>query len=484
MARKSLAVVVMGTVIFFLSSISSADVPHMITYSGKVTKVHGGPLNGTFQLTFSIYPDTLGSPADWTETHPEVVVKHGLFSVLLGSVNPIPPLVFDGSIKYLGVQVESDPQMRPLTPIVSVAYAYRAGDADVNCGWVDDGAVVRLETDSDQVGIGEMPPDDVKLHVKTGPSDWMFAIYAEGQKGVKGVSTALAGTGMSGEGGHAGVAGYGGYIGILGQGYYGGWFEGNGYFSGNLGIGTTAPQNKLDVGGGVAVGRNYSGTHTAPANGMIIEGKVGIGTTNPSAELEVTCDGGTGIRLDRPSTAYATDIVYSTAGAFDWGIFQPSGGSSLLIGSRSGPVSLTFLQNGNVGVGASPAYLLDVGGQAHASSFPVSSDERLKKNVRPLANVLEKLKQIRGVSFDWNELYESLGRSTGHREIGVIAQEVEAVFPELVTTWSDEEYRAVDYSRLTAVLVEAVKELKAENEALKQRIDALEGKGMSLPLGR
>ncbi len=133
MARKSLVFIMVGTAALLFASVSFADVPHMITYSGYVTKVHGGPLNGTFQLTFSIYPDTSGSPADWTETQPEVVVKQGLFSVLLGSVNPIPPSAFDGSIKYLGVQVESDPEMRPLTPVVSVAYAYRAASADIDC---------------------------------------------------------------------------------------------------------------------------------------------------------------------------------------------------------------------------------------------------------------------------------------------------------------------------------------------------------------
>ena len=55
-----------------------------------------------------------------------------------------------------------------------------------------------------------------------------------------------------------------------------------------------------------------------------------------------------------------------------------------------------------------------------------------------------------------------------------MAQEVEDVFPELVTTWGDEGYKAVDYGRLTAVLLEAAKELKAETVALKQRIEALE----------
>ena len=117
---------------------------------------------------------------------------------------------------------------------------------------------------------------------------------------------------------------------------------------------------------------------------------------------------------------------------------------------------------------------LDVAGSAHASSFPTSSDARFKTNVMVVTNVLEKLERVRAVSFEWNELYKSLGRSTGQRGIGLIAQEVEAVFPELVSTWGDEDYRAVDYGRLTAVLVEAIKELKTENEALKQRAEALE----------
>jgi len=128
-----------------------------------------------------------------------------------------------------------------------------------------------------------------------------------------------------------------------------------------------------------------------------------------------------------------------------------------------------------VGIGTiTPGYTLDVAGPAHASSFPTSSDERLKKNVKQLDNVLEKLEKIRGVSFDWNELYESLGRSTGHREVGVIAQEVEAQFPELVTEWGEERYKAVDYGRLTGVLIEAIKELRAENQALRKRVDSLE----------
>ena len=89
--------------------------------------------------------------------------------------------------------------------------------------------------------------------------------------------------------------------------------------------------------------------------------------------------------------------------------------------------------------------------------------------------MLDKIEVIRGVSSEWNEVAESIaiGVSAGDKQIGVVAQDVETVFPELVSMHKDG-YRSVDYAKLTAVLIEAVKELKSENESLKQRIEALE----------
>jgi len=103
-----------------------------------------------------------------------------------------------------------------------------------------------------------------------------------------------------------------------------------------------------------------------------------------------------------------------------------------------------------------------------------TSDERFKSGIMPLTPVLDKLDRVRGISFEWNDLYKSLGypNNGGRREIGLIAQEVEAAFPELVTSHGAEKYRVLNYERLTAVLVEAIKELRAEVETLKRKINS------------
>ena len=94
-----------------------------------------------------------------------------------------------------------------------------------------------------------------------------------------------------------------------------------------------------------------------------------------------------------------------------------------------------------------------------------SSDAQFKDNVKPLEGALDKVKQIRGVEFDWNDkqdVYE------GH-DIGVIAQEVEEVYPELVHHREHNDSKAVDYVKLTAVLIEAVKELELKVAALEKK---------------
>lgn len=91
-----------------------------------------------------------------------------------------------------------------------------------------------------------------------------------------------------------------------------------------------------------------------------------------------------------------------------------------------------------------------------------TSDRKYKDNIVNITNPLDKVSRINGVSFDWNNQQSAF---SGH-DIGVIAQEVEAVLPEIVATREDGS-KAVKYDRIVALLIECVKELKCEIEGLK-----------------
>ncbi len=113
-----------------LVNTASAGVPQLISYQGRLTNSVGVPLDTTVTLDFTIYKDSLGTLDIWSETHPGVVIKDGLFQVLLGSVTPLTGIVFDGSKRWLGLQLQGGPAPTALIPIVSVAYAYRSVKSD------------------------------------------------------------------------------------------------------------------------------------------------------------------------------------------------------------------------------------------------------------------------------------------------------------------------------------------------------------------
>jgi len=106
-----------------------------------------------------------------------------------------------------------------------------------------------------------------------------------------------------------------------------------------------------------------------------------------------------------------------------------------------------------------------------------SSDERLKENVAVIQNPLEKLLSIRGVNFDWTEDYiNSRGGEDGYfvrkQDIGVIAQEIEKVLPEVVAK-KDDGYKAVRYEKIVPLLIEAIKEQQSQIEELKELVKRL-----------
>ena len=134
--------------------------------------------------------------------------------------------------------------------------------------------------------------------------------------------------------------------------------------------------------------------------------------------------------------------------------------------------ALTVLRNGNVGIGSlTPSQKLHVNGNISATGTITPSDARFKKNIEPIHNSLDKIRQINGVTYYYRSAeFKDLG-FTDKEQVGVIAQEIEKVLPQLVFT-DEKGYKAVDYSKLVPLLIEGIKEqqkqIETSNEELKQ----------------
>jgi len=121
------------------------------------------------------------------------------------------------------------------------------------------------------------------------------------------------------------------------------------------------------------------------------------------------------------------------------------------IGPTSGLDKITLTKGGDI----------TASGSISAGSFLYSSsDERLKTNIQSLQNSLEKVNQLNGVSFNW--------KANGQESVGLIAQDVEKVFPQIVGT-DKEGMKSVDYTKLVAVLIEAIKEQQKQIDELKSK---------------
>ena len=239
--------------------------------------------------------------------------------------------------------------------------------------------------------------------------------------------------------------------------------------TGNVGIGTKQPAEKLHVMG------------TA-----LIEGQ-GAGQFDEA--LRVVKEG-----AGRQLVAYFSnpkdgdaevDIQLGGGKMLPWG-WSIRGANGLLTISNVAvlPPPLNITSTGHVGVGdTSPEYRLelpntaDADGQGRANAWKSYSSQRWKTNVRTIDRAMDKVAQLRGVYFDW--------QGQGKHDIGLIAEEVGRVVPEVVDYEANgTDATALAYDRLVALLVEAVKEQQAKideleqavarSRQLEQRLDALE----------
>ena len=135
-------------------------------------------------------------------------------------------------------------------------------------------------------------------------------------------------------------------------------------------------------------------------------------------------------------------------------------------------VRLQIDDSGKVGIGRTPQiYKLEVQGDMAATSDVIAymgSDRRLKDNIKPITNPIEKIKQIGGYTFDWNDNQTTYEGS----DVGVIAQEIEAVLPSLVQDREDG-YKGVKYDKIVSLLIEGIKDQQNQIDDLKDQINNL-----------
>ena len=254
--------------------------------------------------------------------------------------------------------------------------------------------------------------------------------------------------------------------------------------NGNVGIGKTNPTEELDVNGDVKASGSLK--VDGLSGDSYIKSYLGIfGTADPKSMLHLhhPTNSGLSIKLTNGTTGSAISDGFDIS----------QNGSSVSIRNREN-TPIYFYTNdtirmyidagGYVGIGdTSPQYRLELpntasaAGRGRANRWDTYSSGRWKTNIRPIPDALQKVQRLRGVYFDWKQ--------DGKHDIGLIAEEVAEVVPEVVGYEANgKDVAALSYGRLVSLLIEAVKgqqrkidelqETVAANQVLATRVEALE----------
>lgn len=447
--------------------VSSQTAPSVVNFQGRVTRSNGQPItDGTAQIEVNIYDAPFGGTLKWDSGTRSVSVKGGVFSLPLqgdGATTPtLGATTFATGFTWFEIVVWDNNTRRVLSPrqvMAGVPWALWAST-------VSDGAIssAKLMADAEsfsrvtgggariQNGTYLFGPGNDLGSVKVQVNGWLRVETAEGSHPAQVQFNDIG----NNDAGTVGITDSSGTVMALGGGKGAGWGLAMNTVTGFVGVGTTDPQSRLDVRGPAQISESLH----FPLSSVSDNRKIRIGESF------------IGTRADQPGEEFLTIEPFSHL------YMNLKADRTLIFNSPFTNFPNIYVQSGRVGIGDSTYYqmngnLLSVGGGASkpgGGSWSDISDARLKKNIAPINDALDKLLSLRGRSFEFKE--ETTGRGRGVH-LGFIAQEVDQVFPNWVTAPSGG-YKQVtlpfDFSALT---VEAIRTLRTENEQLKTLIKGL-----------
>ena len=213
-------------------------------------------------------------------------------------------------------------------------------------------------------------------------------------------------------------------------------------------------KNKLSLSNKLTV-KDVTNSTSSTSGAVIIDGGVGIGKNlfvggNTNITGDLTVDG---------DVNFAS--IVGTSGTF--GNIKVAVTDDNTIDTSSGDLKISSIAGSLVAIQTNTTITGILSVTDDITAF-WSSDERLKDNITPIDDPLSKVVSISGNTFDWNDKSNKSGN-----DVGLIAQEIEKVLPEAVTT-RDNGYLAVDYHKVVPLLVEAIKELSGKVDALEQKL--------------
>jgi hypothetical protein len=446
-------------VVFLAASISVQAIPQLMNYQGVLTDSNGDPVTTPTDVVFAIWNDRVAGDSLWSETQLVTPDTNGLFSVLLGSVSPIPDSSLIDSA-FLSLKVDTDPEMAPRTELASVAYAYRVNSLEGAKGGELIGSVVWADSlasfDIPMIYLFDPPPtgSHTRPIIARAPdrNDWglryntvpgfveSFAFYQSGT--ILSIDMLQHRVGVRTDSPEADldVAGV-----VKGQ-------------VAEFGTFSTRSGQKSALGGG---GSNSAIADFATVSGGSENTAAGEGASVPGG-VRNNALGRTGLAAGYCARANhdGAMVLSATASTIFHDSVSSGGDGQFVIRADSG----IYLTNTTEGAPYDPANIITTRGGAFLSgngtTWTNASDKNHKENFTPIdrEDLLEKIAQLSIESWNYK------GENPDVKHIGPVAQEFSALFD---VSYNDKSISTIDPA---GIALAAIQELDKKT----QRIEKLE----------